>query len=98
MDTSRRAAYCSDDRRRTAFSMLFVNRMNDDTLIELTPSNAQMKVHFTLDIEKDQSASETNGDDNQFRPEWPLQFASFDLLSCFVDQYIEGTKNTNHGN
>ena len=47
--------------------------LNVNDSVECSPASAQGEVHLELDVHKDETADEADGDDNQLGPKWPLQ-------------------------
>jgi len=68
----------------------------DDPVV-CTPSAAQLDVHFALNVHEHKTASETNRNDNQLCPEWPLKHTGMNLFRSAVDKHVKWPYNTRDG-
>jgi len=65
--------------------------------VESSPASAQGDVHLELDVHKDETTNEADGDDDQLGPERPLQITFSDFIRCSVDEYIQRPNDAGDG-
>lgn len=66
------------------------DRLYENNAVVLLPPNAQLQIHFTLNIHEDDAAGEADGHDDELGPEGPFDEARLDLVGGALDEHVEG--------